>query len=89
MCLCVCAFVADRAADLPYVGPSSHFSFNLQRLRQNSAGETEQKQGNTTQCVPHVPLSTYFHFDTLEVLKTSKEILLKIPPGINKSPPEK
>lgn len=42
-CLCVCVCVASGAEDLPHVGSSCQFSFNLQRLRQNPAGETQQK----------------------------------------------
>lgn len=53
--LCVCVCVAYGAKDLPYVGSSRQFSINLQRLCQDSAGETQQKQGNTAHAASHIP----------------------------------
>lgn len=46
--------VAYEAEDLPYVGSSCQFSINLQRLCQDSAGETQQKQGNTLHAASHI-----------------------------------
>lgn len=49
----VCLFVAYGAKNLPHVGPSRQLSFNLQKLCPDSAGETQQKQGNAVHCASH------------------------------------